>query len=54
MKYELREVIANGPGGWESFLLTTNANYDQRPEMHFAYVKGNVLVINMKTFFCYY
>lgn len=51
MKYELRKVIANGPGGWESFLFITNANCDQRPEMLFAYVKENVLAINMKTFF---
>lgn len=39
MKSELRKVIASGPGGLESFLFVTNANYDQRPEMHFAYIR---------------
>lgn len=56
MKYKLSKVIANEPGRWESFLFITNANYDNydwRPEMYFAYVKENVLAINMKTFFCY-
>lgn len=42
MKSELRKVTANGPGGWESFLFIASTNYDQRPEMHFAYIKANV------------
>lgn len=43
MKFDLKKVIANGSGGWESFLFIASTNYDQRPEMHFAYIKENVL-----------
>lgn len=54
MKYDLGEAVTNRPDRWESFLFIASANYAQRPEMHFAYIKEYVLAPNIKASFYYY